>query len=83
MYSSYVCEFEKNVALLEEQCRKSPAFAKVVQEFEVMTPTQPALPPNTQTSVAILSFASFVLSACVDGWRFLFAIMMIAEQTIF
>ncbi|MCI4380183.1 hypothetical protein PGIGA_G00236850 [Pangasianodon gigas] len=34
MYSSYICEFDKNVALLEEQCRKSPAFAKVVQEFE-------------------------------------------------
>ncbi|KAF4091195.1 hypothetical protein AMELA_G00034310 [Ameiurus melas] len=34
MYSSYIYEFDKNVALLEEQCKKSPAFAKVVQEFE-------------------------------------------------
>lgn len=34
MYSSYICEFDKNVALLEEQCRKNPAFAKVVREFE-------------------------------------------------
>ncbi|KAG7329376.1 hypothetical protein KOW79_007550 [Hemibagrus wyckioides] len=34
MYSSYICAFDKNVALLEELCRKSPAFAKVVQEFE-------------------------------------------------
>lgn len=54
MYSSYICEFDRNVALLEEQCRKSPAFAKVVQEFEVMIPTQPVLPLNTQTSAAIL-----------------------------
>ncbi|KAF7707527.1 FYVE, RhoGEF and PH domain-containing protein 6-like [Silurus meridionalis] len=34
MYSSYICKFDKNVALLEEQCRKSLAFAKVVLEFE-------------------------------------------------
>ncbi|XP_026990884.2 FYVE, RhoGEF and PH domain-containing protein 6-like isoform X1 [Tachysurus fulvidraco] len=34
MYSSYIYEFDKNVALLEELCRKNPAFAKVVQEFE-------------------------------------------------
>ncbi|XP_076877587.1 uncharacterized protein LOC143526804 [Brachyhypopomus gauderio] len=34
MYTSYICEFDKNVALLEEQCRKNPAFAKVVREFE-------------------------------------------------
>uniref|UniRef100_A0A8C2HQG8 FYVE, RhoGEF and PH domain-containing protein 6-like n=1 Tax=Cyprinus carpio TaxID=7962 RepID=A0A8C2HQG8_CYPCA len=34
MYSTYIREFDKNVALLEEQCRKSPAFAKAVQEFE-------------------------------------------------
>ncbi|XP_039519160.1 FYVE, RhoGEF and PH domain-containing protein 6-like isoform X2 [Pimephales promelas] len=34
MYSNYICEFSKNVALLEEHCRKNPAFAKVVKEFE-------------------------------------------------
>ncbi|XP_066505097.1 FYVE, RhoGEF and PH domain-containing protein 6-like isoform X2 [Hoplias malabaricus] len=34
MYSSYICEFDKNVALLEEQCKKNLAFAKVVREFE-------------------------------------------------
>ncbi|CAM4735226.1 unnamed protein product [Leuciscus chuanchicus] len=34
MYSNYICEFDKNVALLEEHCRKNPAFAKVVKEFE-------------------------------------------------
>lgn len=65
MYSSYIYEFDKNVALLEEQCKKSPAFAKVVQEFEVMTPTQPVLPPNAQTSVAKLPCVFFVLSVSV------------------
>lgn len=65
MYSSYICAFDKNVALLEELCRKSPAFAKVVQEFEVMTPTQPVLPPNTQTLVALLSFVFLVLTVGV------------------
>ncbi|KAK7117137.1 hypothetical protein R3I94_022636 [Phoxinus phoxinus] len=34
MYSNYICEFDKNVGLLEEHCRKNPAFAKVVKEFE-------------------------------------------------
>ncbi|XP_016370093.1 FYVE, RhoGEF and PH domain-containing protein 6-like [Sinocyclocheilus rhinocerous] len=34
MYSTYIREFDKNVALLEEQCRKNTAFAKAVQEFE-------------------------------------------------
>ncbi|XP_036424312.1 FYVE, RhoGEF and PH domain-containing protein 6-like isoform X2 [Colossoma macropomum] len=34
MYSAYICEFDKNVTLLEEQCKKNPAFAKVVREFE-------------------------------------------------
>lgn len=92
MYSSYICEFDKNVALLEEQCRKSPAFAKVVQEFEVMKPTQPVLLCNTQTLVAILSFVSFILivfvSECsqtcgwVGGWIFLFT-MMLAELFFF
>ncbi|KAI4891345.1 hypothetical protein NFI96_015733, partial [Prochilodus magdalenae] len=34
MYSTYICEFDKNVTLLEEQCKKNPTFAKVVREFE-------------------------------------------------
>ncbi|XP_067292459.1 FYVE, RhoGEF and PH domain-containing protein 6-like isoform X2 [Pseudorasbora parva] len=34
MYSTYIREFDKNVELLEEHCRKNPAFAKVVREFE-------------------------------------------------
>lgn len=35
MYSTYIREFDKNVALLEEQCKRNPAFAAVVREFEV------------------------------------------------
>ncbi|MGH0121595.1 UNVERIFIED_CONTAM: hypothetical protein FKN15_006572 [Acipenser sinensis] len=34
MYSTYIKEFDKNVALLDEQCRKNPVFAGVVKEFE-------------------------------------------------
>lgn len=34
MYSTYIREFDKNVALLEEQCKKNSAFAAVVKEFE-------------------------------------------------
>ncbi|XP_041966783.1 FYVE, RhoGEF and PH domain-containing protein 6-like [Alosa sapidissima] len=34
MYSTYIREFDKNVALLDEQCRKNPSFAAAVREFE-------------------------------------------------
>ncbi|XP_061899037.1 FYVE, RhoGEF and PH domain-containing protein 6-like [Entelurus aequoreus] len=34
MYSTYIREFDKNVALLDEQSKKNPAFGAVVREFE-------------------------------------------------
>ncbi|XP_073693910.1 FYVE, RhoGEF and PH domain-containing protein 6 [Garra rufa] len=34
MYSTYIREFDRNVALLDEQCRKNPPFANVVRQFE-------------------------------------------------
>lgn len=36
MYSTYIREFDKNVALLEEQSKRNSAFGAVVREFEVM-----------------------------------------------
>lgn len=41
MYSTYIREFDKNVALLEEQSKKNPAFGAVVREFEVTRLVQP------------------------------------------
>lgn len=38
MYSTYIREFDKNVALLEDQTKKNAAFGAVVKEFEVMLP---------------------------------------------
>ncbi|XP_061524435.1 FYVE, RhoGEF and PH domain-containing protein 6 [Phycodurus eques] len=35
MYSTYIRQFDNNVALLDEQCRKNPPFAAVVREFEM------------------------------------------------
>ncbi|XP_067860740.1 FYVE, RhoGEF and PH domain-containing protein 6 isoform X2 [Heptranchias perlo] len=35
MYSTYIKEFDKNVCLLDEQCKKNPTFAAVVREFEM------------------------------------------------
>lgn len=35
MYSTYIRQFDNNVSLLDEQCRKNPAFASVVREFEM------------------------------------------------
>ncbi|XP_038666853.1 FYVE, RhoGEF and PH domain-containing protein 6 isoform X2 [Scyliorhinus canicula] len=35
MYSTYIKEFDKNVCLLDEQCKKNPMFAAVVREFEM------------------------------------------------
>ncbi|XP_004465815.1 FYVE, RhoGEF and PH domain-containing protein 6 isoform X2 [Dasypus novemcinctus] len=34
MYSTYIKEFDKNIALLDEQCKKNPSFAAVIREFE-------------------------------------------------
>ncbi|XP_010755589.3 FYVE, RhoGEF and PH domain-containing protein 6 [Larimichthys crocea] len=34
MYSTYIREFDRNVALLEEQTKRNPAFGAVVREFE-------------------------------------------------
>ncbi|KAM9204488.1 FYVE, RhoGEF and PH domain-containing protein 6 [Mergus octosetaceus] len=35
MYSTYIKEFDKNVALLDEQCKKNTGFASVVKDFEM------------------------------------------------
>ncbi|TMS02858.1 FYVE, RhoGEF and PH domain-containing protein 6 [Larimichthys crocea] len=35
MYSTYIRQFDNNVALLDEQCRKNTAFSAVVKEFEM------------------------------------------------
>ncbi|XP_066489665.1 FYVE, RhoGEF and PH domain-containing protein 6 isoform X2 [Tiliqua scincoides] len=35
MYSTYIKEFDKNVTLLDEQCKKNPGFAAVVRDFEM------------------------------------------------
>ncbi|KAK7824913.1 hypothetical protein U0070_014119 [Myodes glareolus] len=35
MYSTYIKEFDKNIALLDEQCKRNPGFAAVVREFEM------------------------------------------------
>ena len=39
MYSTYIREFDKNVALLEEQSKRNPAFGAVVRGFEVGGPS--------------------------------------------
>lgn len=41
MYSTYIRQFDNNVALLDEQCRKNTAFAAVVREFEVESRVSP------------------------------------------
>ncbi|NXN16009.1 FGD6 protein, partial [Indicator maculatus] len=35
MYSTYIKEFDKNIALLDEQCKKNAGFASVVKDFEL------------------------------------------------
>ncbi|XP_053441550.1 FYVE, RhoGEF and PH domain-containing protein 6 isoform X2 [Nycticebus coucang] len=35
MYSTYIKEFDKNIALLDEQCKKNPGFAAIVRDFEM------------------------------------------------
>ncbi|XP_006888625.1 PREDICTED: FYVE, RhoGEF and PH domain-containing protein 6 [Elephantulus edwardii] len=35
MYSTYIKEFDKNIALLDEQSKKNPGFAAVLRDFEM------------------------------------------------
>ncbi|XP_039214056.1 FYVE, RhoGEF and PH domain-containing protein 6 isoform X1 [Crotalus tigris] len=35
MYSTYIKEFDRNITLLDEHCKKNPGFAAVVREFEM------------------------------------------------
>ncbi|KAG8439600.1 hypothetical protein GDO86_005691 [Hymenochirus boettgeri] len=35
MYSTYIREFDRNVTLLDDQCKKNPGFAGVVRDFEM------------------------------------------------
>ncbi|XP_076153153.1 FYVE, RhoGEF and PH domain-containing protein 6 [Alosa pseudoharengus] len=35
MYSTYIKEFDRNIALLDEQCRKNPTFHSVLRDFEM------------------------------------------------
>ncbi|XP_031439212.1 FYVE, RhoGEF and PH domain-containing protein 6 [Clupea harengus] len=35
MYSTYIKEFDHNIALLDEQCRKNPTFHSVLRDFEM------------------------------------------------
>lgn len=35
MYSTYIKEFDRNIALLDEQCRKNPTFLSVLRDFEM------------------------------------------------
>ncbi|KAM4035761.1 FYVE, RhoGEF and PH domain-containing protein 6 [Anomaloglossus baeobatrachus] len=35
MYSTYIREFDRNVSLLDEQCKKNAAFGGVVKDFEM------------------------------------------------
>lgn len=51
MYSTYIKEFDKNIALLDEQCKKNPGFAAVVREFEVFL-----LPSNVELLGGVVCF---------------------------
>ena len=53
MYSTYIREFDKNVALLEEQSKRNSAFGAVVRAFEV----------------GLAPFLSLPLTLCCLGFR--------------
>lgn len=48
MYSTYIREFDRNVALLEVQTKKNPAFGALVREFEVKQLAQPVFSMYTR-----------------------------------
>lgn len=66
MYSTYIKEFDKNIALLDEQCKKNSAFAAVVREFEVFL-----LPCNVEHFFLFLLFLKLYQFAIVENKKIL------------
>lgn len=64
MYTTYICEFDKNVGLLEEQSKRNPAFGAVVQEFEVILAQLVFL-----VGVILSSLFMHVVAVCVCSWN--------------
>lgn len=60
MYSTYIKEFDKNIALLDEQSKKNPSFAAVVREFEVF------LLPSHVEPISFIFLFTFKALKCSD-----------------
>ncbi len=67
MYSTYIREFDKNVALLEEQSKKNPAFGAVIREFEVTRVAWPVFSVwgGVSYEVSLFIVCEFVPENCV------------------
>lgn len=65
MYSTYIKEFDKNVALLDEQCKKNAGFASVVKDFEVLYSFVRYIPFCDFLAVVILHFRNCPQFICV------------------
>lgn len=64
VFDTYISEYDRSMALLDESCRSSPAFAGVVKKFEVstLTPSSPRLRPEksgSYTSHVCIAFRCF------------------------
>ncbi|XP_042069476.1 FYVE, RhoGEF and PH domain-containing protein 5 isoform X2 [Haplochromis burtoni] len=47
-FDTYISEYDRSMSLLEESCRKNPAFAKIVKTFETRSPEEAEVPLKHQ-----------------------------------
>ncbi|XP_030585395.1 FYVE, RhoGEF and PH domain-containing protein 5 isoform X2 [Archocentrus centrarchus] len=48
VFDTYISEYDRSMSLLEESCRKNPAFAKIVKKFETKSPEEAEVPLKHQ-----------------------------------
>ncbi|XP_069005305.1 FYVE, RhoGEF and PH domain-containing protein 5 isoform X1 [Embiotoca jacksoni] len=48
VFDMYISEYDRSMSLLEESCRKSPAFASIIKKFETKGPEEAEVPLKHQ-----------------------------------
>ncbi|XP_041638322.1 FYVE, RhoGEF and PH domain-containing protein 5-like isoform X2 [Cheilinus undulatus] len=48
VFDTYISEYDRSMSLLEESCRKNPAFASIVKKYEIKSPEEAEVPLKHQ-----------------------------------
>ncbi|KAJ8257893.1 hypothetical protein GJAV_G00190860 [Gymnothorax javanicus] len=59
VFAPYMAHYDRSVALLEESCLSSPAFASIVEQFEVQSPSGKKVPLKQQLLQVIVRLLQY------------------------